>query len=264
MIKTDYYEIAKQKLKYFRYSDNTIKTYLSAIEEFLNTIGVAPTRLNSQHFQEYLNSYKFTSTSQQNQVISALKFLYSKVLNKKYVKVDFQRPRKERPLPRVVDKEQMVTNLSKIYNLKHRTILTLTYGTGLRISELINLKIEDIDSARMLIHIRNSKFNKDRYVPFSKDLLVLLRLYVRKYRPSIYVFNGQNILQYSRTSCQKISRKYLGTNFHTLRHSYATALLESGTNLRIVQKLLGHKSSKTTEIYTHVSNDILRHVETPV
>lgn len=266
MKKTDYYEICKQKLKYLNYSDRTIKSYLFYINQFLSTVNIAPTRLTSSDFQLYLDRYQFTSVSQQNQVINAIRFLYKFGLNKKYDKVSFKRPKSEKKLPRVIDGEFIKERLDKIVNIKHKAILTLTYSVGLRVSEIVNLKIEDIDSKRMLIHIKNAKGRKDRIVPLSDNVLLLLREYFKQYRPNEYLFNGQNSKQYSIGSCQAIYRKYIDQNssIHTLRHSSFTNLLENGTDLRIIQKIAGHSNVKTTEIYTHVSSQILQKVNLPI
>jgi site-specific recombinase XerD len=199
-------------------------------------------------------------------VINSIRFLYKFGLNKKYDKVSFKRPKSEKKLPRVIDGEFIKERLSKIKNLKHKAILTLTYSVGLRVSEIVNLKIEDIDSKRMLIHIKNAKGRKDRVVPLSKNVLNLLREYFKEYRPTEYLFNGQFTNQYSIGSCQKIYKKYIDntSSIHTLRHSSFTNLLESRTDLRIIQKIAGHSSSKTTEIYTHVSNQLLSSVNLPI
>ena len=193
-------------------------------------------------------------------------FLYKYGLDRKYDKVSFKRPKPEKKLPRVIDGEFIKERLFKIENIKHKSILTLTYSVGLRVSEVVNLKIEDIDSKRMLIHIKNAKGRKDRVVPLSQTVLQLLREYWKEYKPKDYLFNGQNSIQYSIQSCQKIYKKYIDkkSSIHTLRHSSFTNLLENGTDLRIIQKLAGHSSSKTTEIYTHVSNKILSEVRLPV
>ena len=259
MKKIDYYEISKQKLKYYNYSERTISNYISYIDKFLVSTNVPPTRLTSDDFQKYLNGYKFTSVSQQNQVINAIRFLYKEVLGKKYDKVSFKRPRSEKKLPKVIDSELIKSKLSEIENIKHKAILTLTFSVGLRVSEVVNLRIEDIDSKRMLIHIKNAKGRKDRIVPLSQTVLDLLRLYYKEYKPTNYLFNGRNSEQYSIGSCQKIYKKYIDneSSIHTLRHSSATALLENGTDIRIIQSILGHSNVKTTEIYTHVSNQIL-------
>ena len=192
--------------------------------------------------------------------------MYKYGLDRKYDKVSFKRPKPEKKLPRVIDGEFIKERLFKIENIKHKSILTLTYSVGLRVSEVVNLKIEDIDSKRMLIHIKNAKGRKDRVVPLSQTVLQLLREYWKEYTPKDYLFNGQNSIQYSIQSCQKIYKKYIDkkSSIHTLRHSSFTNLLENGTDLRIIQKLAGHSSSKTTEIYTHVSNKILSEVRLPV
>jgi integrase/recombinase XerD len=266
MKKTDYYKICEQKLKYLNYSDRTVNCYLSYIKQFLDRIEIPPTRLGSQDFQSYLDNYKFTSVSQQNQVINAIRFLYKFGLNKKYDKVSFKRPKSEKKLPMVVDGDFIKSQLSKIENLKHRAILTLTFSVGLRVSEIVNIKIEDIDSKRMLIHIKNGKGRKDRIVPLSEKVLILLRDYFIQYKPKEYLFNGQNSTQYSIRSCQSIYKKYIDPtgHIHTLRHSCFTNLLENNTDLRIIQKIAGHSNVKTTEIYTHVSNQILSKVNLPI
>jgi site-specific recombinase XerD len=266
MKKTDYSEICKQKLEYLNYSPKTIKLYILYIDQFLKGNVKAPTTLNSKDFQTYLDSYNFTSISQQNQIINAIRFLYKFGLNKKYSKVSFKRPKSEKKLPRVIDGEHIKSQLYKIENTKHRAILTLTYSVGLRVSEIVNLKIEDIDSKRMLIHIKNAKGRKDRIVPLSQTVLELLREYFKEYKPIEYLFNGQYGGKYSIGSCQKIYKKYIDnkTSIHTLRHSSFTNLLETGTDLRVIQKIAGHSSSKTTEIYTHVSNQMLSKVNLPI
>lgn len=179
----NYYEISKQKFKYYNYSDKTILNYLTYIKQFLNEINTPPSRLTSDDFQSYLDNYNFTSVSQQNQVINAIRFLYKEVLGKKYDKVSFKRPRSEKKLPKVIDSNLILSKLELIKNIKHKAILTLTFSVGLRVSEIVNLKIEDIDSKRMLIYIKNSKGRKDRIVPLSKTVLELLRNYYKQYKP---------------------------------------------------------------------------------
>lgn len=262
----DLYKIAEEKLYYLNYSKNTIKIYLFYIDYFLNRINKHFTRISSIDFQNFLDNYKFSSISQQNQIINSIKFLYDKVLNKKYDKVSFDRPRKEYKLPQVISKEHIIDSISKIVNIKHKAIISLAYGTGMRVSEICNLKIENIDSKRMIINIKQSKGRKDRLVPFSENNLDLLRIYFKEYKPIEYLFNGQNSLQYSTESCNKIVKKYIGIkyHFHTLRHSYATTLLESGIDIRIIQELLGHSNVKTTEIYTHVSTKNFKNLNLPI
>jgi len=250
MKKTNYYEICNQKLKYLNYSDRTIKSYLFYINQFLNSIKISPTRLTSGDFQSYMDNYNFTSISQQNQVINAIRFLYKFGLDKKYDKVSFKRPKSEKKLPKVIDGEFIKTQLSKIENIKHKALLTITYSVGLRVSEVVNLKIEDIDPKRMIIHIKNAKGRKDRVVPLSQNVLELLRKYFTQYKPKEYLFNGQTSLKYSPNSCNKIVKKYLGENYHIhqLIHSCFTNMLESGVDIRTIKKIASHSKVKTTEI----------------
>jgi integrase/recombinase XerD len=260
-------KICEQKFIYLNYSKRTSDNYLSHIKRFINSIfDKQIVHLNSKDFQSYLDNYKFTSVSQQNQVINAIRFLYKEGLNKKYDKVSFKRPKSEKKLPQVIDTQFILNQLSKIKNLKHKVILTLAFSVGLRVSEIINLKIEDIDSKRMIIHIKNAKGRKDRVVPLSQNVLELLRKYYLEYKPVEYMFNGQNSNQYSIKSCQNIFKKYIDPkgHIHTLRHSCFTNLLENGTDLRIIQKIAGHSNVKTTEIYTHVSNKLLTSVNLPI
>lgn len=258
--------ICEQKLNYLNYSKNTSNIYLGYIEKFLMSQDKSPEHLNSKDFQNYLDNFHFTSVSQQNQVINAIKFLYENGLNRKYEKVSFKRPKSEKKLPRVIDKDFLLSKITLVKNLKHKSILSLAFSTGLRVSEVINLKLTDIDSNRMLIHVKNAKGRKDRLVPLSPTILKLLRNYFREFKPREYLFNGQNSIQYSSASCNLIVKKYVGKeyHFHLLRHSCFTSLLESGTDLRVIQKVAGHSSSKTTEIYTHVSNNILSKITLPI
>jgi integrase/recombinase XerD len=262
-------DILKQysnKIRYFNYSQRTNEIYTHYFKKFLESRNKYPIHLTSEDFEQYLLNYNFSSISQQNQIINALKFGYEKVLNKKYNKIDFQRPRTEKHLPQVIDKEFLLDKILKITNLKHKAIMSLAFGTGMRVSEICNLKIKDVDSKRMIINIRQAKGRKDRMVPLSKNNLDLLRKYYTAYKPQTYLFNGQFDLKYSSTSCNAIVKQYLGENyhFHQLRHSYATTLLESGVDLRYIQNFLGHSSTKTTEIYTHVSTKRLSEIPLPL
>jgi integrase/recombinase XerD len=258
--------IYQQKLKYFNYSERTIQIYTHYVDKFLTSIDKYYQHLVSADFQSYLDKYNFSSIAQQNQIINAIKFLYEKVLNKKYDKVNFERPRKESHLPQIIDKEYLLLKINGIENLKHRSILSIAYSVGLRVSEVVNLKITDIDSKRMIITIHQAKGRKDRMVPLSRNVLLLLREYYRVFKPTEYLFNGQFDVKYSTTSCNQLVKHYLGKqyHFHLLRHSSATSLLESGVDLRYIQNILGHKSSKTTEIYTHVSTNYLSKINLPI
>ncbi len=264
-----HYEILKiyqQKLKWYNYGERTIEIYSHYCNKFLLSIDKYHQHLNSDDFSNYLSNYKYTSISQQNQIINAVKFLYEKVLDRKYGKVCFERPRKEKYLPQIIDKDLIIKELNTMQNKKHKSIIMLAFSVGLRVSEVINLKIEDIDSKRMIINIRQAKGRKDRVVPLSGTVLNTLREYFKEYKPKQYLFNGQFDLKYSAGSCNQIVKQHLGEkyHFHLLRHSSFTSMLESGVDLRIIQKIAGHANSKTTEIYTHVSNQLLSRVALPI
>ena len=262
--KDDFLQFYKLKLQKKNYANNTIEIYTHYLEKFLETINRSPSKIQSSDIKNYILTYNFTSISQQNQIISAIKFFYEKVLNKKYHKIDFSRPRKEKKLPKIIDKETLKDKIYAIKNIKHQAILMLAYSTGMRVSEVINCKISDINSKRMIVTIHNGKGRKDRIVPLSLNTLYSLRAYFRKYKPKEkYLFEGQKSPQYSATSCNKIVKKYIGqqNHFHELRHAFASHQMENGTDLRVLQTLLGHNSIKTTEIYLHVSIDRIRQLK---
>lgn len=255
-------DIYIKKLKYFNYSENTISVYSHYWLKFLETTNKYPVHITANDFTIFLNACVFTSISQQNQIINSLKFGYVKVLNKKYNKIDFERPRKEHKLPNVIDETYLKNCLNKIKNAKHKALLSLAYSDGLRVSDIVNLKISSIDSKRMQIKIVEGKGKKDAYLPLTKYLLGLLRKYFIEYKPKEYLFNGQNAVQYTAGSCNALIHKYIGKQytFHSLRHSCATHLMDKGVNQRLIQKLLRHASSKTTEKYTHVSKTALENL----
>jgi len=174
-------------------------------------------------------------------------------------------------LPTVLSQQEIIQILKSVRNIKHKAILSSIYGCGLRISECINLKIEDIDSENNRIWIRNSKGRKDRLTLLPESLLILLRNYFIEYKPTLWLFEGPQEKQYSVSSIRNIFRRAKAkagirkpATVHTLRHSFATHLLENGTNLRYIQELLGHSSSKTTEIYTHVARSDLTSIISPL
>jgi len=174
-------------------------------------------------------------------------------------------------VPTVFNTDEIVRILQLTENLKHRAILSVIYSAGLRISEVINLKIKDIDAGRKQIRIEQSKGKKDRYTLLSEKTLELLRIYFKAYHPKVYLFEGADGGQYSTRSvqmffkdiCRKAGIKKK-VSVHTLRHSFATHLLENGTDLRYIQSLLGHESSKTTEVYTHITNKGFDQIKSPL
>lgn len=261
-----YIESFRKIMELKNYSKNTISNYTFQAERFLREAEMftEPAKINEKFIIDYLLQFKSYNTNKHAQC--ALRLFYKTVIKqpKKFKFVPY--PKKVKSLPLVIDKEFLLSKINEIENLKHKAIITLAYSTGMRVSEVCNLLISDIDSKRMIITIRHSKGRKDRIVALSKNVLDILRLYFKKYKPKKYLFNGQFSEQYTHTFCNKLIKKYIGNDyhFHTLRHSNATALLESGTDLRIIQKHLGHSSSKTTEIYTHVSTNILQKMALPI
>ncbi|MCT4559934.1 MAG: site-specific integrase [Crocinitomicaceae bacterium] len=258
-----------------RYAQNTIKTYVGALSVFMRYFSHKPLDTLSEtdiiEFNEkYIVDQKY-SFAYQNQVINALKLFYRVSLGLSPSPSILLRPRREHRLPNVLDKNEIQRILSATQNLKHRAMLSLAYGCGLRQGEVLHIQFKDILSDRGLLLIKEAKGNKDRLVPLSPKILTLLREYYRAYRPQKYLFEGEVVGQkYSSVSFQKVLKKSVklaGINkpvtLHWLRHSYATHLLERGTDLRYIQEILGHKSTRTTEIYTHVSNKNIREIQSP-
>ena len=258
-----------------RYAENTIKTYTEALRTFLKFYhNKAVNQINNQDIVHFNNEYILRngySTSFQNQVVNAIKLFFRKIENTP-IQVDLiHRPRREKKLPNVLSKEEIKAILEAPGNIKHKAMLSLIHACGLRRSELLNLKISDIDSKRHLLMIKNAKGKKDRVVPISDKLINLLREYYKAFRPKTWLFEGQKPSeQYSEKSLQSVLKQALQkanikkpATLHWLRHSYATHLLETGTDLRYIQELLGHKSSKTTEIYTHVTEKSLQKIKSP-
>lgn len=262
-------------LKSRRYSDRTIKIYTEAIKVFFNYFKEKnPEKISDSDFILFNYNYilkKGYSASYQNQVINAVKLFYLKVENRQLSIENIERPKKYKPLPKVIPKEMVEKMLTAIPNFKHKTALTIVYACGLRRSELINLRLKDLDSKRKTITIINGKGQKDRVLPVSEKLMNMIIRYYKMYRPVTFLIEGQfKGEKYSETSLEKIFHKYLGKIYknhsftlHCLRHSFATHLLEAGVSLRYIQELLGHKSSKTTEIYTHVSMTGLQNIKNP-
>jgi integrase/recombinase XerD len=263
-----------QLLETRRYSLNTARIYCGLFAEFayhyrdrtLNDI-------NEKDIKDYVYGIVKSgkSTSYQNQVINAIKFYYEQVLDMPQRFYEIDRPNKERKLPLVISEEEIVRLLDEVENLKHKAILVTMYSCGLRISELLALKLTDVQSDRNLVLIRNGKGKKDRTTILAKTTLDLLRKYFLAYRPQLYLFEGGVGIPYSVTSVASIIKRATqragikkSVTPHTLRHSFATHLLENGTDLRYIQVLLGHNSPKTTEIYTHVSTRYLQDVKSPI
>lgn len=258
-----------------RYSESTIKTYSDALKVFFNFFSKTAyqeiTNDDIIHFNnEYILKRKLSATYQ-NQFVNALKLFY-RIADKKEIDIKLiHRPKTNRKLPRVLSKEEVKLILEAHGNLKHRTMLSMIYACGLRRTELLNITFKDINRERLTLHVYQSKGNKDRIVPLSPKILEMLEDYYKAYRPKVWLFEGQKPgTQYSPTSLQKVLVQALKkakikkpVTLHWLRHSYATHLLENGTDLRYIQELLGHNSSRTTEIYTHVSTKSIENIKSP-
>ncbi len=255
-----YIDILDQK----RYSKNTKKTYTNYFKDFIRFFSDRNLdKITVNEINDYILKLireKDISPSQQNQRINAIKFYYDKVLGREKLYIDIKRPIKKKNIPNILSANEIKLMIDATKNLKHKSIISLLYSAGLRRSELINLKISDILSGQMLIKVRQSKGNKDRYVGLSKHLLNLLREYYKFYKPKVWVIEGQNGGQYSAESILKVVKSLAkkagilrNVTPQMLRHSFATHHLEQGTDLRYIQEFLGHNSSKTTEIYTHVA-----------
>lgn len=258
-----------------RYSNNTIATYTDAIKTFLRYYSHRPigeiTNDDLITFNnEYILANKF-SASFQNQVVNAVKLFFSIIESKKLNPELVHRPKRAKLLPNVLSKEEIKLILRAPTNLKHKAMLSLIYSCGLRRCELLNLRLTDVDSARGLIIIRHAKGRKDRIAPLSEKTLALLRDYFAAYKPKQWLFEGQDKSEkYDERSLASVLKQALEksrinkpVSLHWLRHSYATHLLENGTDLRYIQEILGHKSSRTTEIYTHVSTKSIQKIVSP-
>ncbi len=270
-------EIARFKnyLQSKRYSGNTLKVYADTLSIFMRYFSSkAMEAITNEDLITFNNDYilknKF-SASYQNQIVNAVKLYFSAIQHKRLDVELIHRPRREKVLPNVLSKEEVKAILNVHVNIKHKMMLSLMYSCGLRSGELLALKPMHIDSKRNIVLLKHAKGKKDRIVPLSPQILKMLREYYQIYKPKIYLFEGQTVgIPYDQRSLQLILKQALKkteiskpVTLHWLRHSYATHLLENGTDLRYIQELLGHSSSKTTEIYTHVSTKSIQQIKSP-
>jgi len=265
----------KRHLQSKRYSDSTIKTYSEALKSFF--IYYREKSINSitnEDVISYNNDYILKnklSASYQNQITNAIKLFFQTVRETKIALDKIHRPKRSKTLPNVLSKEEVKAILEAHSNVKHKMMLSLIYSCGLRCGELLALQPVHIDSKRNIVLLKNAKGKKDRIVPLSPKILAMLRDYYKMFKPKTFLFEGQTPgLAYDARSLQQVLKQALiktkitkPATLHWLRHSYATHLLESGTDLRYIQELLGHNSSKTTEIYTHVSTKSIQQIKSP-
>ncbi|OIQ30889.1 MAG: recombinase [Bacteroidetes bacterium MedPE-SWsnd-G2] len=267
-------EVYIEKLELKKYANNTMKSYVSSFERFINFYPEKDVNVLGEI--EIRNYLKFliannASNSNLNMVINSIKFYYEVVQGMPNRFYAIERPRKERKLPTILSKEEVKLMITSTQNLKHQCIISVIYSAGLRRSELIALELKDIDSKRMLIKVNDAKGNKDRFTLLSQTTLDQLRDYYKVYSPKQYLFEGQTGKQYSGSSIGQIVHQAAAkagilkrVTAHTLRHSFATHLLEAGTDIRYIQMLLGHGSTKTTEIYTHVATSSFTGISSPL
>lgn len=281
-LKREYLKVNEQKIVHFkqwlqsrRYSESTIVTYSEALITFLKFFHEkAIDDITNDDVilfnNEHILRNKFSS-SYQNQVVNAIK-LFFRTIEKKSIEVDLiHRPKRQKLLPNVLSKEEVKEILDATQNLKHRAMLSLIYACGLRCGEILRLRQEHVDTKRMILLIKQGKGRKDRIAPLSSKIAELLRIYYIAFKPKVYLFEGiKEGLPYDARSLQNVLKQNLArtninkpVSLHWLRHSYATHLLENGTDLRYIQEILGHSSSKTTEIYTHVSNKSIQKIISP-
>ena len=263
-----------EDMKLRNYAPRTIEIYVKRVATFAKHFGKSPQLLGAADVRAYLLflvQEKHVSWSYYGQAMAALQFLYRITLGKKWVVDDVVSPKEPKKLPVVLSPDEIAQFFEAVPSLKHRAILMTAYAAGLRVSEVVALRVDDIDSRRMVIHVRQAKGQKDRYVMLSPRLLAVLREYWKADRPTQYLFPG-NVPDRPITAhrpdglpaCARGRGPEQARHVHTLRHSFATHLLEAGTDLRIIQVLLGHRSFSTTAVYTHVSAATLQADAQPV
>lgn len=259
------------KMQSKNWSEKTIKNYYSQVGSFLKEFENKPRakEINANEIEAYLLSK--VNINSRKHARCAINAFYKLVINQPEKLKFIPWPKKEKRLIEFLDSTEVAAMLAKCHNTKHKAIILLMYGTGMRVSEVINLKLTDIDSTQMVIRVLQGKGKKDRVVQLDITLLGFLRKYYNEYKPIKYLFNGQFEPQYTERSINQFLKKYAGlaglkrnVHAHLLRHSFATSSLEMGTDIRFIQEMLGHESIKTTLGYTHVTRSLIRKTPTPL
>ena len=262
----------KNQLKLRNYSPKTCNAYININMRFLEWLGKSPKVVNNNDIKRYLEDlrHRGASASTLSVNLNALKFYYQKVLKRKFF-VDIKHPKKPQTLPVVLNLGEVSILLNAVTNQKHRLALSLMYGSGLRVAEVVKLKVKDLDFERKTIHIKSGKGNKDRITILSPKLVRVLKVFLINKQAEDYVIAGRHERALSTRSLQKVFAQALkncqvkkSATCHSLRHSFATHLLENGTDIRYIQKLLGHKKLETTQIYTQVTNKALENLISPL
>jgi len=267
--------MVEQKLKLRGYSENTARTYLQHFKEFLlfyyDSHPAEISEIEIRNYVLYLVEKRKLSKSTQNQSINAIKFFYEKVLLQDRKVYYLERPMRDKKLPEVLSQEEVLSIFEALDNIKHRVMLMLIYSAGLRRSEMLNLRIGDVDFNRSVVFIRAAKGHKDRQSVLAQNIVPMLQQYLTEFAPGFWLFEGRAGERYSASSLQQIFKQAARkagvkkiVRLHMLRHSFATHLLESGTSTRYIQVLLGHESPKTTEVYAHVSRFALDKIRSPL
>jgi integrase/recombinase XerD len=268
-----YLGVLNREIKIRKYSMSTRKIYIHANIEFLKFIKKKPVEIVNEDVQNYLFYYvskNNPSSSTINSVINGLKFMYGVILKRRFI-YSIARPKRDKRIPNVLSKNEIKELINRTRNIKHKTILLAIYSAGLRVSEVVQIKINDIDFSRKCLIIRSGKGRKDRQALFSEKLIDLMKQYFDSYRPYKWAFEGQDKNRHlTIRSAQQIFKQALlrakidkNVGIHSLRHSFATHLLENGIDIRYIQELMGHKNIATTEIYTHVSKKAIFHIKSP-
>jgi integrase/recombinase XerD len=269
------YDQMKMDLELKNFSPKTVTCYLTCMVNFVRRYGRSPAELGEEEIRNYLHyliKEKKASQSSINQAYSAMKFFYEVTLGRAWNGIRIPRSKTRKKLPLVLSRQEVHFLLASVGNLKHQAILTTIYSGGLRLGEATHLRVSDIDGKRMTILVQQGKGNKDRYTVLGQRNLELLRRYYRAFRPVQWLFPSKDPAQpLSGSSVQRVFKKALHqagikkkASVHTLRHCFATHLLESGTDLYHIQRLLGHSTAKTTSVYLHVTGRDLAKVKSPI
>jgi len=267
----NYLDQVKIELKLRNYSSRTISVYLSCLKEYFMFLGKDYNNVDINNIKLFLLEKQDKRYASQtiNLYLNAIKFFYREVV-KSSIKIDLKFAKKSKKLPVILSREEINQLISSIKNNKHRLLIALAYGSGLRVSEVISLRVKDIQLEELVIHIKEAKGKKDRITVLPEKLRSDISLFIIGKDPIDYLFKSERGGKLSTRAAQKVFEQALkkvgikkDATFHSLRHSFATHLLENGVDIRYVQELLGHSNIRTTQIYTHVTNPAIKNIKSP-